>query len=304
MHTERIFELINRLNTTESNLSSGINGDRILERNTIEELLKTDSDSSPFILPFKERSGTPEHDMDDQLPFFMHKTDGDRPDTADFIKTDEDCDQLCDTQELLKTDFEEVIRRHCGFMPIDKEESKEISEKENESTFTFRPKSSTQFPSKGDMDSPPNEIIETEVDLIENSNLESPHKRPGAMNEKEKIAIAEDILSTLIREIQECPFPLRIVPHENDNLSKYDAKYREKAVFHLNPVPENIDNSDSDDHFKILAHGEGDTDESADIEDEIMMNFNIIRNFEMKRTRAEKNQYDHKVFTDYITEVF
>jgi len=35
-----------------------------------------------------------------------------------------------------------------------------------------------------------------------------------------------------------------------------------------------------------------------------MMNFNIIRNFEMKRSRFEKNQYDSMTFAEYVAEVF
>jgi hypothetical protein len=39
-------------------------------------------------------------------------------------------------------------------------------------------------------------------------------------------------------------------------------------------------------------------------EDEIMQNFHTMRNFEMRRTRIEKNQYDNMVFMSYIDEVF
>ena len=39
-------------------------------------------------------------------------------------------------------------------------------------------------------------------------------------------------------------------------------------------------------------------------EGEIMQNFHIMRNFEMKRTRIEKQLYDNMVFLSYVDEVF
>lgn len=48
IQTERIFDLLQRMNTTESNMSSHHNQEKVLEKNTIDELLKTDSDNSPF----------------------------------------------------------------------------------------------------------------------------------------------------------------------------------------------------------------------------------------------------------------
>ena len=42
----------------------------------------------------------------------------------------------------------------------------------------------------------------------------------------------------------------------------------------------------------------------SEYEGEIMQNFHIMRNFEMKRTRIGKQHYDNMVFLSYVDEVF
>ena len=96
-------------------------------------------------------------------------------------------------------------------------------------------------------------------------------------------------------------FPKRSEQHE-DIKKDIGLKYSEKAVFHIKQKQDDNNNQTTG-----LRNNE-DQDQSDfsndEIGDEIMMNFNIMRNFEMKRSRAEKNQYDSKVFGMYVKEVF
>ena len=120
--------------------------------------------------------------------------------------------------------------------------------------------------------------------------------------ESEKILISEEIFNKIVYEVVKSPFPLRVTQHE-EHKKDIGSKYSEKAVFHIKQREDN-----SDDNQIALQNNDEEPDQSdfsADgVGDEIMMNFNIMRSFEMKRSRAEKNQYDAKVFNMYMKEVF
>lgn len=276
VHTERIFDLIHRLNNTESIFSSQHNQERVLERNTIEELLKTDSDSSPMFFPLKDNSeNTPNKDESEPI---LIESSSKREDTDPASKTEEDMQISETTLELMNKDFDHILREHLGTVQIDTEESKETSEKDAESIVTFRPKSKSNRRISEPIEEPHSEIIQTEVSLVEKTrenhqNRQSPSK-VESVNEKEKLFIAEEILSTLLREIQSNPFPARPIPHEETKLS-IGEKYREKAVFHLNPVPIQLENSDS---IENAGNNENTANEDSEASGD---NANICRSFSL-----------------------
>lgn len=147
-----------------------------------------------------------------------------------------------------------------------------------------------------------NDIIANEVNLEQSEKHDTSDEAFLAQQiiEADTTLISEEILDGIIRETIKHPFPQRS-DHQEDAKRDIGSKYSEKAVFHIKQKEE-----DSRPVIGLKNTEEQDqSDFSADeIGDEIMMNFNIMRNFEMKRSRAEKNQYDSKVFSMYVKEVF
>lgn len=297
IQTERIFDLIQKMTNSEAQTPSQRNLN--FERNTINDLLRTDSDDrSPDDIGLEQYLKSNPMQTDNKSYSDLIST----PNLADeFDKTD-DIDNLESTQELINCNFDKIIEKRCGVVISDKDDSSEHNpDRISDSIVTFKPKAIPDTPEEIDFisnshNSDEDEIIATEVKLDNSSYNGSPEKSPKSdISDKDKVSVAESILSTLVREVQERMFPVRILPQASP-ASNLDSKYSEKAVFHLKPIPENLkpDIQDIDD-----------TDPSMDeIEDEIMMNFNIIRNFEMRRSRAEKNHYDSRMFTEYVNEVF
>lgn len=261
VHTERIFNLLQRLNTTESMMSSQQKQEKLFEKNTIEDLLKTDSDNSP-------RFDLNEHSTGKHLPL----VDTDEKDNSESNKKsdksssneisdnsssnkrisakgsnkNDEVDVLETTQELLNFDFDKILANKDTIIePSPREDNKDLaSEKEAESVVTFRPK---QISGNKDLeylsDTDNEEIIATEVNLTSPPSL-SPRK--DEVTEDDKLMIAENILSTLVREIQEYMFPLRQEVHE-EHKTIFDSKYSEKAVFHIKPLPDQLEKGDIED---------------------------------------------------------
>jgi hypothetical protein len=136
-------------------------------------------------------------------------------------------------------------------------------------------------------------IIVTEVNLVtpDKDRRSKADIQEEVKEQKEKVA--EEILETLLREIQEFMFPVRLSGNEG-HLKSLESKYSEKFVGSqvnkkfLGGAVMDEEQESQEFNMSDISMGE--------YEGEIMQNFNIIRNFEMKRTRAEKNQYDNLVF--------
>ena len=124
IHTERIFNLIQRINLTESNVSSNQhNQERMLEKKTIDELLKTDSDTSP---------------NDDRIEFDINKihkeqsieevscSEAERSlkNQQESLDKTDDMEVWETTQELLNKNFGNILKTKYGIQNLDTEESK------------------------------------------------------------------------------------------------------------------------------------------------------------------------------------
>ena len=301
--TDRISDLKSGTKSIESNNSS-CKFTNQLNKNTIDELLRTDSDKSPDNIGLEQYlKESAQKEIDEKS---ISELSSEYFAKVAVPKTDEN-ENLQNTLDLINEDFskyldnkEDNLKESCGELDEDpkntyvdnammlKEKNTEKDEEED--------KISSQEDNSED------KIISTEVNLNEDiEENEETSSVDETTAENNKIAISENILSTLVREIEECMFPMRPDPHKesHDNLN---SKYSEKAVFHIKPIPEQMEELETGKENKNIIE---DSEPSLDgVGEEIMMNFNLIRNFEMKRTRIEKNHYDSEIFSNYIKEVF
>lgn len=316
---DRISDLTQGMKSLGSQSSSHKNIE-IPDKRNIDDLLKTDSDAysvedskSADDLYKDSHKGTSElvspYNISSEKYILENKTDEE--------------DNLEDTYELINEDFSK-FRLNKNDQKSESSEAEEENKEKSGSVVTFKPNTIVTYNSDDQNSNGENEdiidvfdnnedqIISTEVNLNEQKIEESKFDKSN-IDENTKISISENILGTLMREIQEFMFPPRVSPNTNIK-NNLDSKLYDKPAFHLSPNPSINDNNNRSGQNeiqnnkieipgeRIAEEVEGELDE--DLNSERALNFSLIRNYEMKRTRADKNVYDTEVFWNYIDEVY
>ena len=283
--TDRVSNLIQGAKSIESNISSDKGSS--LKKNTVDELLKTNSDDqferediNTFANPDSERNTRMVSDF--STPRFIQD---EKPEEADYLQ---------DTLELIKEDFKKY-----GLSP-DGEEGEDHDFKDHQFGIHIN------FAKKDQVEEDLSDKQNYSEDLAgiehEDQFMREPEKDDEIEDSKipdvDKIEISEKIADHLIKEVETRMFPKRSTKSDESSNNLME-KYSEKAVFHLKSIEQPVESNEESKE----NNEESDTSLDA-IEDAIMANFNLIRNFEMKRTRSDKNAYDSEVFQTYVNEVF
>ena len=200
IHTERIFSLIQRINLTESNVSSiQQNQDRVFEKKTIDELLKTDSDTSPnddrfdFYHNqkiFRQKSIEEASLSDNEVYNRLQTNESNKTDEMDIWET---------TQELLSKNFDNIIKSKYGIQVSESDEKNNDSERDADSVLTFKPKEhddkNSNLKDSYINDDSINGIFANEVNLEQSDQQDTSEENMLYQQtiESEKILISEEI---------------------------------------------------------------------------------------------------------------
>lgn len=161
------------------------------------------------------------------------------PSDQDYIKVDEfdndlDFEEHTDLDRL-KIDFKDQHQPIKPYEEFKDDTNNEINDNTDDSKISNRPnligplEISHDDPTSSDNDS---RIIVTEVNLVTPEIERKPRYVEKIIGDEDKQLISNEILETLLREIQEYMFPIR-VDHSSDSKKKFESKYNER-------VPQNV----------------------------------------------------------------